>query len=236
VGPVAGLSRASSSGEFTDDEDNRVSESLRAATLRDIPEYRRRMAEVVGGLSLGVFGWCLTVTAVLRIREDQSVRLMVLLFGSAVGAGLLTAISLYCIWSWRVRAQISRLESLNPGGNAWKALSYPEGQRSLERLAGYQGLFFDRPLPRSNLYALFSDESLTLWSRRGARLELVAKVPRAAAHYGGRDWRRPIFTILLTSGPVQSLPFSLGLTKGRFRHGVADADEAFATVVEWSRG
>lgn len=212
-----------------------MKESVASARMRDSPQFRRRIAMAIVGLCLAILGWFLTVVAMVALWQDPTGLIGLLLMFSVTGAGLFTTIALYCLRSWSVRGQIGQLEILDPGGSAWKALCYPDGQRSLQTLSEDQTVFFRPPLPWLNVYALFSEESLMLWTRSGDRLEMVAEIPRSNARYDGRDWRRPIFSILIENRIGECYPFSIGLTRGRFRRGAIDSDTAYSTVVAWCR-
>lgn len=187
--------------------------ALDAAKLRDSSHFRQRVALVVVLLGSATVGWCLTAVGFARVWEDPTAPLIALLaLGIAVSA-LLTVVPLYSLWSWSVRAQIECLENAEAGASAWKAWGYPINVRSLERFSEDRRFFFVQSVPRANLYALFSEDALTLWARRADRLHVVVRIPRAAARYRGRDWRRPIFTFVLESETGEGFPFSLALTR-----------------------
>jgi hypothetical protein len=216
-----------------DSQEADVRTSLPAGGLHDAPDFDRRRIVVIVHVAIAIASWGLTAFAVSRLVDSGDGMWGILLTIGLAMSGLFTALPLFGLWSWRVRAQIERLERFDPDGSAWKAMGYPGDADSVQGGSPHTGIYAASSIPRFNLFALFSPDSLTLWTHHGDRLDLVVKIPRSAAQYVARDWRRPIFTIAIEGDHGERLPISLSLTRGSIRRGVLDADSAYTTVVNW---
>lgn len=189
------------------------------------------MIVAVAGALIGVG---LIVAEVARLASDPDGSVTALAV-TIVAVAVAVTVWCYTYWSRRVRFLLELLEETSPGSSTWKALGYPMNADTLREFAEGPRFISNPAQTRTGLYAVFADDALTLWRRRGNALESIALIPRDCIRFEGWDWRRPIFSFSVASAMGQ-LPFALALSRGRFRGGVRDTDAAHTVAAHWCRG